>query len=231
MSIMDQAIEILAKTNDGNDLTPQDLHLVQVTVNRNLSEAGEVAFANLYRAVADGTYAESKRWFHGIEHLTSDHQGYVYWKGKRVEHFSYNDEQREAEGAAHLAAKCRTLEANGLGVTGRTATNPDCYTAPAGTPWKTGLTRYYGFFKKDEQVMGIFFRKNVKPGTSEVVGAYKDAEGIRLISYDGAYEGFHAAVAAGWESAGVSQSYEETAKLLEATGLKDEEIATILEIA
>jgi hypothetical protein len=228
MSIMDEAIEILEKTDDGDSLTPLDLTLVQNAVNGYLSEAGEVAFADLYRQVADGTYAENTRWFHQIEHLTRDHQGYVYWKGKRVEHFSYSDADREAEGAARLAAKCLALEANGLGVNGRTATNPDCYTAPVDTPWKIGLTRYYSFFKKDQQAMAIFYPANPKPGESGVVGAYKDKDGIHLLPYEGAYEGFHAALAAGWESAGVSQSYAETADLLSATGLTDEEIAGLL---
>jgi hypothetical protein len=228
MSIMDQAIEILAKTNDGDLLTPQDLHLVQITVNRNLSEAGEVAFANLYAAVVNGSYAETKRWFHGIEYLTNDHEGYVYWKGKCVEHFSYQDHQREAEGASRLAEKCRALEANGIAISTRSTTNPDCYTAPADTPWKVALTRYYAFFRKNGQVMGIFYRLNVQSDASKVVGVYKDKDGIHVIPYEGAYEGFHAAQGDGWESLEVSCSYEETDERLSATGLSAEELDKVI---
>jgi len=38
------AIEILKATNDGDNLAPVDLKLVELAVNRYLNEAGEVAF-------------------------------------------------------------------------------------------------------------------------------------------------------------------------------------------
>jgi hypothetical protein len=50
-------------------------------------------------------------WFHGIEHLTIDHEGYVSWKGKRVEHFNPGDNNKER--AEELAERCRQLEAEG----------------------------------------------------------------------------------------------------------------------
>ena len=81
---IDMAIEILRKTNDGNDLAPEHLKLVEVAANGWLSEAGEVAFHELHRDVENGY---KKPWLHGIEHLTRDHEGYVYWKGRRVEHY------------------------------------------------------------------------------------------------------------------------------------------------
>jgi hypothetical protein len=44
--------------------------------------------------------------------LTQDANGYVYWRGKHVEHFSFGrDEASEQKEADRLAAKCLHLEA------------------------------------------------------------------------------------------------------------------------
>jgi hypothetical protein len=57
-------------------------------------------------------------YFHGIEHLTIDDEGYVSWRGKRVEHFEPDFAQTEAaKGKARiLAARCKHLEAIGKDV-------------------------------------------------------------------------------------------------------------------
>lgn len=109
-SITETACAILRATHDGDDLDPRDLWLVQEMCNHGLNEAGEVAFYELADRVAKG-YA--KPWFHGIQHLTRDHEGYVYWRGVRVEHYSYSDHMREREAATRLADACLQLEADG----------------------------------------------------------------------------------------------------------------------
>jgi hypothetical protein len=54
--------------------------------------------------------------------LTMDGQGYVYWKGIHVEHFSYGrEEQKEADAARKVAARCMNLEKIGVPVNSRTA--------------------------------------------------------------------------------------------------------------
>jgi len=110
----DQAIEILQKTNDGNDLAPEHLKLLEMTVNGLINEAGEIAFEELYQNVMKGY---KRPWFHGIEHLTRDHEGYVYWKDARVEHYSFSDYEQEGRAAAELADICREIEARGGQVT------------------------------------------------------------------------------------------------------------------
>jgi hypothetical protein len=112
----EKAIEILQKTDDGDKLSPIDLKLLEMAVNGWLNEAGEVAFDDLYGQVSGGNY--SAPWFHGIEHLTIDHGGYVYWKGREVDHYTpswaYSD---EAKGhALELAERCRLLERIGVEV-------------------------------------------------------------------------------------------------------------------
>lgn len=115
MNAIDKCLEIIRLTDDGNALSPEHLYLVQTACNGWLSEAGEVEFERLYQQVATGVYV--KPWFRGIEHLTMDHEGYVYWKGQHVEHYSFRDRDDELAAAEELAARCRWLEANGIEVT------------------------------------------------------------------------------------------------------------------
>lgn len=106
------AIEILQRTRDGEDLAPQHLKLVELAVNGCLNDAGTAAFYDLLRHVREG-YA--KPWFHGVEHMTRDHEGYVLWKGRPVEHFSagyaHGDEAKAY--VAELANRCTAIEARG----------------------------------------------------------------------------------------------------------------------
>ena len=50
----EMACEILQATNDGSDLDPQHLWLVQEWVNDTLNEKGEQTFHELYKNVKQG---------------------------------------------------------------------------------------------------------------------------------------------------------------------------------
>jgi len=108
----EKACAILQKTNDGDDLDPRHLKLLEMAVNGFLNEEGVKAFEELYTNVQAGY---KKPWFHGIEHLTRDHVGYVLWKGKRVEHYdspwAYSAKAKKS--AEEVARRCRILEARG----------------------------------------------------------------------------------------------------------------------
>ena len=113
----DMAIEILRATNDGDQLAPQHLYLVQEWVNDNLNKYGELLFADLYIQIKAGTY--KKPWLHEVENLTKDHTGYVYWKDVQIEHYSfYGKDAWEEEGnaAVELGRRCRILERKGMEV-------------------------------------------------------------------------------------------------------------------
>jgi hypothetical protein len=119
MTAIKQAIEVLQKTNDGNDLSPFHLKILEMAVNGHLNDDGIKLFqAEIYTPVANGAYR--KPWFHGIEHLTIRHSGYVYWKNARVEHYTIgwhlSEESRQA--AIRLGAICREIEEKGEIVTG-----------------------------------------------------------------------------------------------------------------
>jgi len=114
MDACNKAIAILKKTNDGDDLSPQDLSLLETAVNGWLSESGEAVFEELCRKVKNGTY--KPQWLNGIEHITRDHNGYVYWKGREIEHYDspwcYSKEGREA--TIELSNRCRHFEHIGV---------------------------------------------------------------------------------------------------------------------
>ena len=112
-SVCDKACFILQKTNDGDDLSPEHLWLLQEMVNGRLNELGEQEFEKLYQS-AEAGYV--KPWFHGIEHLTIDHKGYVRWKGKIVEHYDapWQGSQEAKVQAEEVARRCRHLESIGV---------------------------------------------------------------------------------------------------------------------
>ncbi len=118
-SHIEQSIEILRATRDGDDLFPSDLKLLELSVNGSLNEAGERAFREL---LANVRADYEPRRFMGIEHLTRDHQRYVYWKGIRVEHFDHDFwrkdgwQKRIKADAEQLARRCRWLEERGIDV-------------------------------------------------------------------------------------------------------------------
>jgi len=111
---IDKACAILKKTDDGNKLSPQDLSLLELAVNGWLSETGETAFEELYQKVIKGIY--KPQWLNDVEHITRDHEGYVYWKGQQIEHYDspwcYSKESRKA--TIELSQRCRHLEQIGV---------------------------------------------------------------------------------------------------------------------
>lgn len=112
-SLTDNAIEILQSTRDGEDLAPQHLKLVEFAVNGMLNATGLQAFNVLLQQVRTGY---TKPWFHGVEHVTRNHEGYVLWKGVIVEHFSssYAASTEAAYAVQELARRCLILEGKGI---------------------------------------------------------------------------------------------------------------------
>jgi hypothetical protein len=109
------AIEIIAATNDGDDLAPHHLKLVEHAVNGFLTDEGMTAFYELVENVRAGYQPP---WFHGIEHLRIDQEGFVYWKNQRVEHYTprwaYTEDARRH--AVALAGLCKHCEITGIDV-------------------------------------------------------------------------------------------------------------------
>ncbi|PHJ69202.1 hypothetical protein VF14_03465 [Nostoc linckia z18] len=106
---IEKCMEILQMSNDGKELSPRHLSLVQATIDGNLSELGQQELDRIYDLLKAGNYCD---WFYGIEHLTQSHTGRVYWKGQLVESFGFDDDESEQEKAAaeEVAERCRYLE-------------------------------------------------------------------------------------------------------------------------
>jgi len=115
----DRSLEIIRKTNDGNDLAPRDLKLVELAVNGFLNPTGEQLFQRLYEDVMAGKYRWP--WYKDIEHLTLDHVGYVRWKAHIVEHFepAYAYGEESTAYAHEIARRCSFLESHGVKPTTR----------------------------------------------------------------------------------------------------------------
>ncbi len=121
MNFCEMACDILVKTSDGDKLSPEHLKLLEMAVNGFLNEKGETKFKELHETVTAGKYR--KPFLHGIEHMTIDHEGYVYWKGQHVEHYDFpfafsKDGKTEA---LRLANRCQHLEKKGVEVSVTTA--------------------------------------------------------------------------------------------------------------
>lgn len=115
---VDQALSILQGTNDGDDLASEDLCLVETVVNCGLTaltEEGQRYWQGLFERVSAKCYV--KPWLHGQEHLTKSQDGYVFWKDKQIEHYSFRDKASEARAAKELAQVCRTVESRGMAMT------------------------------------------------------------------------------------------------------------------
>ena len=55
-----------------------------------------------------------KNYLFGVEHITKDHECYVYYKGKHIDHFTFHGDQAGERKAAIKAAKiCALLETKG----------------------------------------------------------------------------------------------------------------------
>jgi hypothetical protein len=72
------------------------------------------AFNELYRRVISGEYA--KPYLHGIEPMTRDHEGYIYYKDKQVEHYDnhYVHSLQAKRDLAELRNRCVYLERRGI---------------------------------------------------------------------------------------------------------------------
>lgn len=115
---IDQVLEVLRATSDGDALSQRDLKLSEHVVNFGraaLTDGARARWDEVVRSVRSGRYV--KPWLHGVEHLAKDHAGYVSWRGKVVEHYSFQDPQGEKVAAETLGACCRFLEAQGRPVT------------------------------------------------------------------------------------------------------------------
>ncbi len=115
-TINQKALEILEHTNDGNDLLPAHLSLLEMAVNDQLNEKGIEMFNGIHKQVIDGKYKQP--YLQGVEFMTHDHEGYVYFKGQHLEHFSsfYTYTLEAKDYLERLQSRSLFIEGKGLDV-------------------------------------------------------------------------------------------------------------------
>ena len=112
ISPTDMVIEILQRTDDGNDLAPFHLRLMEIVANKEVSETGLEELEKVYQSVCEGRY--EKPFLYGIPHITRDHDGYILYKGKIVEHYSNMSPEEERRRLEKLAADCEKADMAGM---------------------------------------------------------------------------------------------------------------------
>lgn len=112
MSILDTSCNILSLSNDGDDLSPNDLKFIENVANFGVNEEGEIYLYELETKLEKGIY--KKACFYGVENLTQDHEGFVYYKDIHVEHYSYRDHEEGKKSAIILKSRCEVLEKNNI---------------------------------------------------------------------------------------------------------------------
>lgn len=85
-SLIQKVLDILEGSHDGDDLSPPHLKLTEMAVNGFLNENGIKLIDEIYEQVTSGTY--TKPYLQGVEFMTQDHDGYIYFKEHSVEHYS-----------------------------------------------------------------------------------------------------------------------------------------------
>ena len=231
---IERCIELLERTQDGNQLAPGHLSLVEFMVNagaHEVSETTEAAFETLYQQVSEGRYDHRQQWLHGQYGLTKDHEGFVSWKGTIVEHYSFSSATQEREAAQRLAIRCRELEAKGFPVCSRTLLCDAFFQAPADTPWLSALLSLYCTQQhSDGRAAAIFSR-----GGDAVVlhcerGYIQRIECLREQDFEaGCLRGYYALQSEGYASSKVDlDGYEPLVRWLTRQGISPRAVTQAL---
>lgn len=110
MELIDKAKIILLKSNHGKNLTPEQLKLVQATVDNDLRGYNPEAFEALYQDADSGKYLSPVPL--GVEFLELSHDGFVLFKGKRV--VQYDADYLIQSNLKELQQACLYLEQKSL---------------------------------------------------------------------------------------------------------------------
>jgi hypothetical protein len=163
----------------------------------------------------------------GIPYLTKDSQGFVYWKGEQVEHYSYQEGSKESAAAGRLADRCRQLEAIDFPVNSRTVLFESCFGATTGTPWKLALQRYYAFFQLNGRIAAVFFRTTEAHSLRNKAPAFAvwvEGGQVQVQDFENGYEAFHSLQDRGAVCARSKDSFADVQALLYQIGVSPQRL-------
>lgn len=88
LNTREKCLAILEKDPDGTQLAPGHVGFVVYAMQNELDSGQKKQLDDLYRQVTGGTY--QKPWHLGVEHMTVDGDGIVYFKGQVAEYYNRN---------------------------------------------------------------------------------------------------------------------------------------------
>ena len=158
-----EVYEIMSLTNNGRDLDFQNLKRLNVYFDGYKTEfpkEEEVHYAELLGKARNGVF--NTPWFHGVENMTMDSQGYIYWRGNHIDHYSFDDLLAERESLLDLEKQCLILESKGFDVDARNVLCPYLKDAPKGTEWYRAIHYIYTIYvhESTKETWLIFNGKN-----------------------------------------------------------------------
>ena len=86
MTNIDKAKAILRQTDEGYNIAPHELKLVDCALQGYVHDDSQEQLDFFYTAVMDGSYQYP--WPMGVEHITLAHSGDIRSKGQLVAHFN-----------------------------------------------------------------------------------------------------------------------------------------------
>jgi hypothetical protein len=164
------------------------------------------------------------------EHLTSDEQGNVAWRGTIVDNLSCTGQSGVEEHLADLARRCGLLEEKGFPVTDHTVAYQHCYDAEPGTPWQRALCHLHRVYQRPDGLCAVMLeRRTTCVNRGQFFTAYAEDGKVVVESFSGDWDLCEAMEAQGFSSAGFDLPRDDTMALLDATGLTVEDITAILD--
>src|SRR5579883_1136988 len=151
---------IIAHTEGGRALLEPHRRLVHKALHETVSRDGLEVIDWLHESITRGTYR--KEFFKGIEHLTRDAKGLMFWKEHLIGRLALTDDAADEREARRLAERCRALEEKRFPITQRALLSREIVQAPADTPWQQALYTYAMFFGKADRLRAAFWAKDGK---------------------------------------------------------------------
>jgi hypothetical protein len=221
-------------TNAGADLTTAHQRLCETAsgLEEPLPKMMCVQLERLASSIQNNTYERDKFWHFGIPNLLREADGYITWRGIRIEHYTHREPGKEWEDSERLAAHCRMLEEKGFPVTWRSAGCRLLYgEAPADTPWIMAMDRIYSFLKSPSGQTGAVMAMD--GNAAAAIGKEGGQIIQRWAGVDARAFGttnlYHQLQREKYESAGVTTlHYEEFVRLMTAVGIRPEMMDAIL---
>lgn len=178
--LIDQVIELLRLTEDGGTLGASDLALVQVVANGGdeaLTPAGRQHWDALLQDARNGARGGLARpWLHGVANLTMGPDGYVYWRGVEVEHYSHSERLRSQ--AIELGEICKLIESRG-GVVGSVSVGRVYDEIHFATSMDTPKFRFFWSASRDQEpVAGLYGGEHQWERARPDLGLYPNVQAL-----------------------------------------------------